>query len=187
MKIYTKTGDGGETSVGGGKRVSKADLKIECYGTIDELNCTLGICRTNCGRNDALVAKILLDLQNDLFALGSDLAFGSIKKVGGKDVPRIGESDIAKLEKWIDEIEEQLEPLANFILPSGSQLAAILHLARAICRRAERLVVKMANEEVVDKNIIVYLNRLSDLLFVMARLANKSAGEDEEKWISSEN
>ena len=115
------------------------------------------------------------------------MAFGSIKKVGGKDVPRIGESDIAKLEKWIDEIEEQLEPLANFILPSGSQLAAILHLARAICRRAERLVVKMANEEVVDKNIIVYLNRLSDLLFVMARLANKSAGEDEEKWISSEN
>lgn len=183
MKIYTKTGDGGETSLGGGKRVSKGDLRVECYGTIDELNSMLGICRTNCGQRDQLLAKILHSLQTDLFALGSDLAFGSINKVGGKDVPRITGEDVLKLEKWIDEIDGQIAPLSNFILPSGCALAAILHMSRAVCRRAERLVVKMAMSENVDKNITVYLNRLSDLLFVMARFANKTAGEEEEKWL----
>jgi cob(I)alamin adenosyltransferase len=180
MKIYTKTGDGGETSLFGGKRVRKDDVRIDAYGCVDELNSCIGIVRSLRPAHD--VDGILLEIQNDLFVLGSDLATPETKKDAA--VPRIGRTDVERLERHIDRLEEHLEPLKSFILPGGSSIAAQLHLARTVCRRAERLVVKLSNREPIGATPLVFLNRLSDLLFVIARFANDSTGSPETHWRS---
>ena len=181
MKIYTKTGDRGETSLFGGKRVPKDSLRIESYGTVDELNSILGICRSFNTVKE--VDGILNQIQNDLFILGSDLATPASSSTKN---PRIQASDIERLEKHIDAIEPIVEPLKQFILPGGSRTAAFLHFARTVCRRAERLIVRLQREDTaVDNNIIVYLNRLSDLLFMIARWVNALSNTPETKWVGN--
>jgi len=181
MKIYTKTGDKGSTSLFGGKRTTKDSLRIEAYGTVDELNSVLGIARA---LNPQLeLDEIIAHLQNDLFVLGADLATPSGTR--SSSVQRIQSDHIADLERTIDRLDARLQPLSTFILPGGSQLASQLHLARTICRRAERFVVKLSRKEKIGPLCMVYLNRLSDLLFVMARFANYSDGKQETPWIAS--
>lgn len=178
MKIYTKTGDHGHTGLFGGKRVSKIDPRVEAIGEIDELNSLLGIC---CALNkNALLKKILEKLQHELFAVGADLATPLDSRVTMK---RITDPEIMQLEKWIDEIDLKVKPLQNFILPSGSLLASHLHLGRAICRRAERSTVNLKAREEINEAVLIYLNRLSDMLFIMARYANKTGKIAEKKWI----
>lgn len=178
MKIYTRTGDAGETSLFGGRRVPKDTLRIESYGTVDELNSLIGVCRSfNTVRE---VDGILEEVQNDLFALGADLATPAGTSPGS--VRRIGNDDVVRIERHIDGIEKTLEPLQNFILPGGSRSAAILHVARAVCRRAERLVVHLTREEHLDGTPLVYLNRLSDLLFTLARRVNALSNTPETAW-----
>jgi len=181
MKIYTKTGDGGETSLFGGTRVSKADARIDAYGCVDELNSSLGVIRSL--EPSPELEGILSELQNDLFVLGADLATPQSNSTA--TVPRIAHSNVERLERHIDNLEEQLEPLKSFVLPGGCRLAAELHLARTVCRRTERLVVALAKAEPIGGAPLVYLNRLSDLLFVMARFANLQAGHPETPWKSS--
>jgi len=181
MKIYTKTGDKGKTSLYGGKRTTKDTLRIEAYGTVDELNSALGIARAL--RPNVELDDILKKLQNDLFVLGADMATPS--GVKSHNVPRVGEHHITGLEHAIDSLDARLQPLSTFVLPGGSQLASQLHLARTICRRAERLVVKLSRKEKIGSWCVVYLNRLSDLLFVMARFANHTDGTHETPWIAS--
>lgn len=179
MKIYTKTGDGGETGLFGGGRVPKDHLRIESYGTVDELNAVLGLVRAT--NSVQAVEEILAALQDQLFVLGSDLA--TPRRAKGVNVPRLQVRDIVLLESHIDAMEEKLPPLTSFILPGGTPAAASLHVARTICRRAERHVVALARTEDVGSAVIPYLNRLSDLLFVLARFANHGAGAAEVKWI----
>ena len=181
MKIYTKTGDKGETSLFGGKRVLKDDLRIEAYGTVDELNSLLGVCRSM--NESAEVDKILAEIQNDLFRLGADLANPGGQK--GESDSRIQARDSLRLEKQIDMIEPKLQPLKSFILPGGNRTAALLHLARTVCRRAERLVVHLVRTETMNNVEVVYLNRLSDLLFMMARWANSVSNTPETPWHGS--
>ncbi|MBI5216031.1 MAG: cob(I)yrinic acid a,c-diamide adenosyltransferase [Ignavibacteriae bacterium] len=180
MKIYTKTGDKGETSLFGGKRVTKDALRIEAYGTVDELNSMLGVCRSLNSVQE--IDSILNDLQQSLFTLGADLATPS--DVQNKSVTRIQETDIRPLEHTIDSISEKLQPLTSFILPGGNRAAAMIHLARTVCRRAERLVVQLSHEEEINRESIVFLNRLSDLLFVLARYVNALSNTSEVKWNS---
>lgn len=179
MKIYTKTGDEGKTSLLGGKRVSKDDLRIEAYGTVDELNSIVGICRTLSPPKK--IDQLLHSIQNQLFALGADLATPLSQKLK-QEIPRICEADITFLEKSIDDLETANKPLHAFILPEGSHLGAQLHFARTVCRRAERLVVKLSRKEKIGKHIVVYLNRLSDFLFALARWMNKNQDIAEIKW-----
>lgn len=180
MKIYTKTGDAGETGLFGGQRVSKDALRVHAYGTADECNAVLGVARAMQLEPglDAIVAR----LQDQLFVVGSDLATPG----AAANIPRIGDAEIAFIEQTIDQLEAQLEPLRQFILPGGSPPAAYLHLARTACRRAERWVVSLlrAEEGVVNAKVVIYLNRLSDLLFVMARSANARAGIADVPWTS---
>lgn len=171
-KVYTKTGDEGLTSLIGGSRVSKASSKVEAYGDVDELNAVLGIARTAVLDED--ISAMLKAIQNDLFIIGAELA-----SPPGFEVPRIGEGRITELESSIDGLLEGLKPLKEFILPSGSAGGAYLHFARTVSRRAERKVVKLMEEEEVGKNVLIYLNRLSDLLFVMARAENQRSGYSE--------
>ncbi|MGO9467373.1 MAG: cob(I)yrinic acid a,c-diamide adenosyltransferase [Isosphaeraceae bacterium] len=179
MRIYTRTGDDGTTGFLGNRRVSKDDQRIEAYGTIDELNSVLGVARAHgmAGDLDELVAR----LQDELFALGSALADplpqGPFHNV-------ITDSHVAALERTIDALEAELSPLSQFILPGGALTAGQVHLARTVCRRAERLVVKLTHiqEEHVPKTLIVYLNRLSDLLFVLARVLNHRVGIADTVW-----
>ena len=178
MKIYTKTGDGGETSLFGGTRVSKDDARIEAYGCVDELNSCLGSVRSV--QPSGELEGILLEVQNDLFVLGADLATPHGKP--NASVPRVGVSDADRLEHHIDRLEESLEPLKTFILPGGGPVAAQLHQARTVCRRAERLVVKLSKNQSIGDAPLIYLNRLSDLLFVMARFANLQARTPEIPW-----
>lgn len=166
MKIYTKTGDKGKTSLFGGERVDKDDIRVECYGTVDELNSIIGLTVSEITNTE--VKKTLQQIQNDLFSLGGELAT-SIKK---EFISPINQKHIEFLENQIDHFEEKLPPLKQFILPGGSKGAALLHLARSVCRRSERLVVKSSKNNVISENIIIYLNRLSDLLFVLARFEN---------------
>jgi cob(I)alamin adenosyltransferase len=168
-KVYTKTGDGGETSLVGGQRVSKASLRVAAYGDVDELNSVLGLARTFF--QDTELDEVCGHIQNDLFTLGGDLA--SPSEVA---VPRLTEEFIVQLENWSDTFLNQLEPLKEFILPGGGQAGATLHLSRTVARRAERKVVALAESEEVNPLTIIYLNRLSDLLFILARLVNKRAG-----------
>ena len=177
MKIYTRTGDAGETGLLGGVRVKKHDPRIEAYGTVDELNAVLGVVRAS--HPSQRVAQILEHIQNELFSVGAELATPTPE---GSHFGRIDEPHVARLEEMIDLCEAELEPLRNFILPGGSLAAAHLHLARTVCRRAERFVVKLAETSPVSPQVIVYLNRLGDLLFVLARFENQRAGVPDVKW-----
>lgn len=182
MKIYTKTGDKGETSLLGGERVSKHHDQIEAYGTVDELNACLGLVAvTNEHKTlDAMIPSI----QRNLFNAGSELAQSEKykpKKQSAHFQPITTEA-VETLETWIDQLEEDLPPLKNFILPGGTPAAAHLHLARCICRRAERRVIALAHQRDVRTELITYLNRLSDLLFVMARAANHLSGREDIPW-----
>lgn len=168
FKIYTKTGDGGKTSLIGGTKVSKADLRIESYGTVDELNSYVGLCKDLL--QDEAGITILLEIQDRLFTIGSELACDPDKTIK-VSIPDLHESDIEVLEKEIDRMETKLEPLKAFILPGGHPTISYLHIARTVCRRAERCCVRLANETTVDPVIIKYLNRLSDYLFVLARFS----------------
>ncbi|HZN11305.1 MAG TPA: cob(I)yrinic acid a,c-diamide adenosyltransferase [Blastocatellia bacterium] len=171
-RVYTKAGDAGETSLVNGARVSKADLRVAAYGEVDELNSLLGLARV--GLADAQMDAALGRLQNELFVVGADLA-----SPAGTPVPRVGGELIAGMEAQIDEYLGELEPLKEFILPGGDRTGATLHLARAVARRAERAVVALAAREDVGEHALRYLNRLSDLLFVMARVANRRGGTPE--------
>ncbi len=179
MKIYTRKGDSGETSLFGGQRVSKHAGRIEAYGTVDELNSILGFSLA-CSPSTR-TTQILKDLQQQLFVLGADLATPSDAKT---QVTRIGSDEIEHLESVIDELEEHLTPLKNFILPGGGTCGATLHMARTVCRRAERAAVGclQSGNDPVTNDSITYLNRLSDLLFVLARFENHQSGQPETKW-----
>src|SRR5688572_14914331 len=191
-KIYTRTGDAGETGLVTGERVKKSDLRIAAYGDVDELNSALGLARaTNKARsaggagNDRGVGRDeieswLRDGQNELVLVGTDLAGGLAKRPPQMKV--VGQAEATRLEQRIDTMNATLGPLTEFILPGGGVLGSQLHLARTICRRAERCVVALAERESVDPNTLKYLNRLSDFLFVLARWAAKQTGEQEELW-----
>lgn len=186
MKLYTRRGDDGGTELFGGQRVPKDSLRVEAYGTVDELNSALGMALSGC-RWPELTA-ILTTLQHRLFELGADLASppkaGTAEKAEGKpgSGPRIGAEQVAEAEGMIDGACAPLEPMRNFILPGGSELAARLHVARTVCRRAERLCVALARAEPLDGQVVIYLNRVSDLLFALARRANQLEGVADVPW-----
>lgn len=179
MKIYTKTGDDGRTGLYGAGRVRKDDPRIDAYGTVDELNAVLGLVRTEMLPTD--VDVLVKRLQNELFDLGAELATRDPSAMG---VACVGPEQVAALEAAIDDFEEALPPLKEFILPGGTRGTAMLHLARTVCRRAERRVVTLAGlpDEHVSPQVTVYLNRLSDLLFVLARAVNSMGGMPDVTW-----
>lgn len=183
-RIYTRSGDTGQTGLFGGDRVAKDAARVEAYGAVDELNSVVGLVRS-CGAgadHDLLLEAI----QNDLFTLGADLATPDLADTrrGASAVLRLMPERVDALERAIDRIEAELAPLTSFILPGGCELASRLHVARAVCRRAERRCVALARAEPVNPAVIMYLNRLSDLLFVMARSANRRAGAPDVPWPS---
>jgi len=180
MKIYTKTGDAGDTGLFGGPRVRKDCPRIEAYGTVDEVNAVLGLARAEALSSD--VDLLLARVQNELFELGAELATPDPQ---GKKTATLGEENVAALEAAIDRHEAILPPLKQFILPGGTRAAALLHLARTVCRRAERRLVTLSASEPVSPNLIIYLNRLSDLLFVLARSVNHSASRADVPWQKS--
>ena len=180
-RIYTRTGDDGSTRLGGGQKVSKDTLRIETYGTVDELSAHLGVAIAS-GLETEL-AKFLATVQNDLFHLGSDLCILEEDKMTRK-APGISLSHVTALENEIDRYSEETGPLENFILPGGTGAAAQLHVARTVCRRAERLLVTLAGKEPVNRTTLLYLNRLSDLLFAMARSENHRKGSQDVLWDS---
>jgi cob(I)alamin adenosyltransferase len=180
-KVYTRTGDDGSTALGGGQRLPKDAPRIAAYGTVDELNAQLGAALSG-GLEAALVA-MFARVQNELFHLGSDLSILEDDKAR-RPVPRIEERHVTALERDIDRLQEDLPPLENFILPGGSPGAAQLHVARTVCRRAERLVVTLARAEAVGEHAVRYLNRLSDLLFVAARWENRRKNVPDVLWDS---
>ena len=179
MKIYTKTGDRGETGLFGGARVSKASDRVDAYGVIDELNSVIGLARAHGGH--AATDECLKAIQSELFNVGAELACvpGKEDKLG---VPLISEAAIVPLEHMIDTLEADLPPLTNFVLPGGCVEASVLHLARTVCRRAERKIVGLSQQDAVRAELVRYVNRLSDLLFVMARHANHRAGIADVPW-----
>lgn len=181
MKIYTRKGDQGSTALFAGGRVAKDDLRVEAYGTVDEANAAIGLAAAAGGEHPEMVAK-LRRIQQELFDAGADLA--DPRAVPGSTVrpPMITAQHVERLEQDIDETEAQLEPLRQFILPGGTELAARLHLARTVVRRAERRVVTAAAAHAVNPEVVRYLNRLSDLLFVLARLANQAGGTGDIPW-----
>lgn len=180
-KVYTRTGDDGTTGLGGGQRVPKDSLRIEAYGTVDELNSQIGVVLSS-GVNETL-SEALRAIQNELFHLGSDLCILEEDKAK-MPVPGIEERHVVVLERLMDRLSEELAPLENFILPGGCPGAAHLHVARTICRRAERLVIALSRQEAVGPFTVTYLNRLSDALFVMARHENKRRGVPDVLWDS---
>jgi cob(I)alamin adenosyltransferase len=183
MRIYTKTGDSGETGLFDGTRVSKADPRVEAYGEVDELNAWLGLVRSNAPGAD--VDALLADIQRDLFALGAVLADPRHKIAARVEKAAIAGQDVARLERAIDAFEIGVPPLRRFILPGGGQPGALLHLARTVCRRAERRMIAIGatpGADPADANAIIYINRLSDLLFVLARAVNHRAGLPETEW-----
>ena len=181
MKIYTKTGDEGDTGLFGGGRVPKDDPRVDAYGEVDELNSTIGVARA--AGPVALFDELLESIQRDLFAIGGQLASPDPEKVR-KALEKAGLSEerVAVMERAIDEADRELPPLTAFVLPGGSAKAAALHLARTVCRRAERSIVGLSRDTAVPPLFVVYLNRLSDLLFTLARLANHREGVQETKW-----
>ncbi len=186
MKIYTKTGDDGSTGLFGGGRIRKSDPRIECFGTIDELNASIGLAAAAVEGQASTPSEYemknwLRQIQHELFNIGSHLATPAESPSAAK-LPPLDEMMIGRLEMQIDQAEEQLAPLRQFILPAGSEDACRLHLARTICRRAERRIVAFAMDRPVPRLIITYLNRLSDWLFVMARLSNHRAGVEDVPW-----
>ena len=181
MKIYTKTGDKGETGLFGGERVSKNNLRLNAYGSIDELNSFLGLAVTEV--TNAEIKSVLNDLQNKLFVLGSDLATPETEKNKKLKATRLPDSYISETEEAIDKFEARLDELKNFILPGGSKGSSLLHICRTISRRAEREVVALKNTEHIGENIVIFLNRLSDLFFVLSRFENKYSNIPDTKWI----
>lgn len=179
MKIYTKTGDNGETGLYGSPRVAKDDPRIEAYGTVDELNACLGLARVECA--SGLLDHVLARIQHELFALGAELATPQAAKHG---MNMLNDQNVLAIESKIDELESELEPLRQFILPGGTRLAAAIHVARSVARRAERCLVTLRRlqPDDVSELTVRYLNRLGDLLFVMARSANASAGVADVPW-----
>jgi cob(I)alamin adenosyltransferase len=181
MKIYTKTGDMGETGLFGGERVSKDSPRISAYGTIDELNAFLGY--TIAEVKDESVKKNLIKIQNYLFTVGTDLATPDTEKNKKLSIQRTPESFFKDIENMIDHYDAQLEELRNFILPGGSKSSALLHICRTVCRRAEREVVALKKTVTIGDNIIIFLNRLSDLFFVLSRFENKVSNHPDTKWL----
>jgi cob(I)alamin adenosyltransferase len=179
MKIYTKKGDSGETSLIGGNRVKKNHQRIEAYGTVDELNSFLGLVRDTAANKDQ--ENLLLDIQNLLFTVGSTLAAAEGNKM---NLPQLQEKDLSTLEDAMDAMDEELPALKNFILPGGDLAASYCHVGRTICRRAERKVVSLAGATTIDPLIIKYLNRLSDYLFTLARYYTLKHGGNETPWIT---
>ena len=180
MKIYTRTGDAGGTALFGGTRVSKADPRVAAYGEVDELNACLGIVR---GQQAVPgdIAGLLEQLQKDLFAIGARLADPAEKIADRVTKVAVTDADIQRLEDWIDRLESELPPLRRFILPGGNAAGAMLHYARTVCRRAERSIVGLGAES-VEARVLAYVNRLSDLLFVIARAVNHRAAQPEVEW-----
>jgi cob(I)alamin adenosyltransferase len=176
-RIYTRTGDKGETDLVGGVRISKDSLRVRAYGDIDELNSVLGLARDS--SKDEEIGSLLEGLQRDLFVVGADLASPT---ENGHDVPRTTKNMIVALENTIDIFQDELPALRAFILPGGDETGAFLHFARSVARRAERNIVALSKTEKVNENLIAYVNRLSDLLFMMARLVNQRAGRTEVEW-----
>ncbi len=180
MKIYTKTGDRGETGLLGAGRVRKNTMRVEAYGEVDELNASLG--HACVALSDAGLVNLLQDIQRDLFAVGAQLADVRRDRAKGAEKAAFPEEKVAALEQAIDQVEAQLPALQTFILPGGCEAGARLHLSRTVCRRAERRIAALAEREDVPPVILVYVNRLSDLLFVLARLVNHRAGTQEIAW-----
>jgi cob(I)alamin adenosyltransferase len=179
MSIYTRTGDKGKTSLFNGQRVSKSDLRIDIYGTIDELNSAMGVVlaemqNAKCKIKNAKLKSEITLIQNDLFEINSNFVNPQVKDLSKR---------IKEFENLIDQMAAQMPKLNNFILPGGGKTGAILHLTRTVCRRLERKVVSLSNKEKVDENVIIYFNRLSDLLFTMARFANFREKKEEITWI----
>jgi cob(I)alamin adenosyltransferase len=179
LKIYTRTGDRGETSLLGGVRVPKDHLRVAAYGDVDETNAALGTARVVAPES---VRRLLFGIQKDLFAIGAQLADPTHRVAARRRKAAVGVAQVRRLESAIDARQARLPPLRSFVLPGGTLAAALLHQARTACRRAERSVVTLAREKGVDPRVIVYLNRLSDLLFVLARAENHRAGVGEERW-----
>jgi cob(I)alamin adenosyltransferase len=186
-KVYTRVGDTGSTSLVGGRKVSKGESRIEAYGTVDELNAIIGLARTFNGRSEAeknvveRVNELLEFIQNDLFHLGADLA--TLPDDRWEGMTLISTDDITRLEKWIDDLNADLPPLKEFILPGGGPVGAFLHQARTVCRRAERELVRLSGDAPESiENTLPYLNRLSDFLFVLGRWAAAKHGEAEYLW-----
>ena len=184
-KIYTKTGDGGTTALGDGERTNKFSLRVTTYGTVDELNATVGLATQFV--SDSVLIR-LTEIQNDLFDLGADFCkpiTTSDVKITVKDL-RISTSQVYRLEKQIDEMNLSIKPLKSFVLPGGSMAASYLHICRTVCRRAERYAVQLATEELINQESLKYLNRLSDWFFVTARIENKN-GENDTLWVPGSN
>lgn len=184
-KIYTKTGDAGETALGDGSRVAKHSMRVTAYGTVDELNATLGLARLHAGED---LAAQLSTIQNDLFDLGADLCTPNMEMDAEREYPalRIVATQVERLEKEIDVMNARLEPLRSFILPGGTPMAAHMHMCRTVARRAERLVVELATMESVNPEAVKYLNRLSDWFFVAGRIANDD-GKADVLWVPGAN
>lgn len=187
-KIYTKTGDAGTTALGSGERVPKHALRIAAYGTVDETNAQVGMARVHLGTGQPGLDGKLLRIQNDLFDLGADLCVPETGKAGAAEALRISEAQVKRLEDEIDEMNSELKPLRSFVLPGGSPAAAALHVARTVCRRAERLMVELAVQpgESVGAPALKYINRLSDFLFVASRCAN-DRGKGDVLWVPGQN
>ena len=178
MKIYTRTGDAGETGLLDGRRVSKAEPRVDAYGEVDELNACLGLVLS--AGIDSDLADMVVQIQRQLFSLGASLA-DPTSSAAGHAKASVGQADVERLEGWIDHLEAELEPLRRFILPGGSSAGAATHLARAVCRRAERRMAALGTEA-VGAVVFAYVNRLSDLLFVLARAVNARAGVGQQEW-----
>ncbi len=181
-KIYTKTGDGGETGLGDGSRVAKDHPRVAAYGSVDELNAVLGLLLTEAQDLAADLVQLLRDIQNDLFDVGADLCLPQQGDEKPGAVLRVRPEQGVRLETAIDRCNANLLPLRSFILPGGSRVAAWCHLARTVCRRAERELVTLSHAEPVNPQVVIYLNRLSDLLFVLARVCNAN-GQDDVLWV----
>ena len=181
MKIYTRTGDAGDTGLFGGGRVAKSHPRVEAYGDVDELNAAIGFARSI--EQMPRIDEVLVPIQRDLFAIGALLATPDREKMRQHlDKARVDDDRITQLEQAIDDGDRELEPLKSFILPGGSPKAAALHIARTVCRRAERRVVALGESEEIPGLVVIYLNRLSDLLFTLTRVANRRAGTGEVTW-----
>lgn len=178
-KVYTRSGDEGQTGLGGGQRVAKDSLRIEAYGTVDELNCIVGMAVLDCGSSE--LKACLPKIQNELFHLGSDLCILEEDKKKWP-VPQMKQEHVDSLESLMDKCQEELSPLEEFILPGGTRGAATLHLARTVCRRAERICVALSKVEEVGEFVVPYLNRLSDTFFVLARYENLKSGSKDVFW-----
>ncbi|MDQ5868478.1 MAG: cob(I)yrinic acid a,c-diamide adenosyltransferase [Thermoproteota archaeon] len=190
MKIYTKTGDKGNTGLAGGTRVSKSNPRIMAYGQIDELNANLGLAvaiLSEEAANKVLsdIIEVLLSIQNDLFIVGSDLADPDYRPSVNSKTPRVGQDMVTRIENNIDNLESELDPISYFILPGGTSESSILHVCRSVARRAEVSVVSLANSNTINETLLVYINRLSDLLFVLARTVNKRKNIKDVAWRST--